>query len=57
MRRGWLTSGDRVVSPVFQEVKCVIEVMLLFLVFVVGIGGMAAGIGMIAWRLLKKKAE
>jgi hypothetical protein len=35
----------------------VIEVMLLFLVFLVGIGGMAAGIGMIAWRLLKKKAD
>jgi hypothetical protein len=35
----------------------VIEVMLLLMVFVVGIGGMAAGIGVIAWRLLKKKAE
>jgi hypothetical protein len=35
----------------------VIEVMLLLMVFVVGIGGMAAGVGVIAWRLLKKKAE
>jgi hypothetical protein len=35
----------------------VIEVMLLLMIFVVGIGGAAAGIGIIAWRLLKKKPD
>jgi hypothetical protein len=35
-----------------------IEVMMLLMVFVLGIGGMAAGVGMLAWRLFfKKKTE
>jgi hypothetical protein len=35
----------------------VIEVMMLMMVFLLGVGGVAASIGVIAWRLLKKKAE
>jgi hypothetical protein len=34
-----------------------IEVMMLMMIFVLGVGGVAASVGMIAWRLLKKKAE
>jgi hypothetical protein len=35
----------------------VIEVMMLLMVFVVGVGGVAASVGVIAWRLLNKKPE
>jgi hypothetical protein len=35
----------------------VIEVMMLMMVFVLGVGGVAASVGVIAWRLLKKKSE
>jgi hypothetical protein len=34
-----------------------IEVMMLLMVFVVGVGGVAASVSVIAWRLLKKKPE
>ena len=34
-----------------------IEVMVLGMVFVLGIGGVVAAVGVLAWRLLKRKAE
>lgn len=34
-----------------------IEVMMLLMVFVLGVGGVAAPVGVIAWRLLKRKSE
>jgi hypothetical protein len=34
-----------------------IEVMMLLMVFVLGVGGVAASVGVIALRLLKKKVE
>lgn len=34
-----------------------IEVMMLMMVFVLGVGGVAASVGVLTWRLLKKRAE